>query len=103
MPGDPEGPTLLVGEGDGGAVRAPERAQVQHAAFRCAEECVRDGEPAGVGLSGLAGPHDAASLVDRVCAAGPSAEGSQIDHAGPFRPQERVTSTTHDLGPIVYP
>src|SRR6266699_2637068 len=92
-----------VGEGNGGAVRAPERAQVQHAALWCAEECVRDREPAGVGLSGLAGPHDAASFVDRVGTTGAPAEGPQVHHAATGGPQKRVTAAAHDLGPVVDP
>src|SRR6266516_3283361 len=64
----------IIRDGDGGTVLAPQRAQVQHAAIRCPQECVGDWEPAGVAVSRLARPHDAAEVVDGVGAAGPTTE-----------------------------
>src|SRR6266581_2435474 len=91
----------IIRDCDGGTVLAPQRAQVQHAAIRCPQECVGDGEPAGVAVSRLARPHDAADVVDGVGTAGPSAERSHVDHAGTGGPQERVAAAAYHFGPIV--
>src|SRR4029077_13947809 len=65
------------------------------------EKPTRDGEASGVGPTRLAHAHDAAEIVDVVGAAGPSAEGPQIDHTRLFGPQKRVTAAAHALPPIV--
>src|SRR5690348_7876813 len=54
-----------------------------------------------VGLPGLAHPHDAAEIVDVVGTAGPSAQGTEIEHPGLCGPEERPTAAAHDRVPIV--
>src|SRR2546422_1166584 len=50
----------------------------------------------------LAHPHDAAEIIDVVGAAGPSAEGSQVDDAGPLRPDRKSTRLNSSHGYISY-
>src|SRR5438034_5678387 len=80
---------------------AAERAQVQHAPVGRAEKRAGDREASRISAVRLAHPHDTAEIVDVVGAAGPSAEGSQVDDAGPLRPQKRVAASAHDLPSLV--
>src|SRR5256886_5981412 len=80
---------------------AAECAQVQHAPVGRAEKRAGDREASRISAVRLAHPHDAAEIVDVVGAAGPSAEGSQVDDAGPLGPQKRVAASAHDLPSVV--
>src|SRR5207244_128893 len=80
---------------------AAARARVQHAPVGRAEKRAGEREASRISAVRLAHPHDAAEIVDVVGAAGPSAEGSQVDDAGPLRPQKRVAASAHDLPSVV--
>src|SRR5881296_1338680 len=99
--GDSDDAALLFGDRRGRAMLAPQRPQVKHAPVGRQQERAGDREAPGIGPVRLAHPHDTAEIVDVVGTAGPSPKGPQIDHAGLFRPQKRVTAAAHDLGPIV--
>src|SRR5205807_10300867 len=101
VPGDPQRAADLFGQGRSRAVLAPQRAQVQHAPVRGAEECAGDRETAGVDPARLAHAHDAAGIVDVAGSARPPSERPQVDGAKLLGPVERAPATSHDCRAVV--
>src|SRR5437867_6071324 len=85
----------------GGAMLATQRTQVLHRPVGHSEKCVGDGTAPPIRAPGLADSHDAAAIAHIVGAAGPSAEGPQVDHAASLSPQKGATASADDLAPVV--